>query len=340
MDEDRINHGSQPGSEPNIINDIDLEEIDRLRREALAMESPRPKMDRAAYFRARMQQARDRRRRNRILNILLIVFGVIFLVSAFFLIKYFYDSKQNKELVHSLKEMIEDDDTSGSGAGTGDDPSGSGFSGSSGARVPEFVQSGDRKLQRKFRNLYEKNKDFIGWLTIEGTNVDLPVMYTPSNEQKYLRLNYEGKYALAGTPFIAAASDPVKPTTNMIIYGHNMKDGSMFSDILSYKDESFYNEHKYIQFDTLDGNGTYEVIAAFPGQVLNVGEEGFRYYDFHEAHSEEEFDAFIHEVRQRCTYTIPTTASYGDRLITLSTCEDSGAGEGKRYVIVAKKVSE
>ncbi len=293
----------------------------------------KPKVDRAAYFRAGMEQARRRRKRNMILNILLVVFVVIFLVSGFFLLKYFMDSRQNKKLVHSLKEMIEEDGT-GSDAGDGTMNPGT----SSGAAVPEYVTVGDKKIQRKFRNLYEKNPDFVGWLTIEGTNVDLPVMYTPDNEQKYLRKNFDGDYALAGTPFIAAESDPEKPTTNIIIYGHNMKDGSMFSDILKYKDEEFYQSHKTIQFDTIYKNATYEVIAAFPGQVLSVGEEGFRYYAFFEAHSADEFDSFVKEVKDRCSYDIPASASYGDELITLSTCEDSGANEGKRYVVVARRM--
>ena len=88
----------------------------------------------------------------------------------------------------------------------------------------------------------------------------------------------------------------------------------------------------------MEGNGTYEVIAAFPGQVLNVGEEGFRYYDFYDAASAEEFDTYISEIKSRCTYQIPTTAEFGDHLITLSTCENSGASEGKRFVVVAKRI--
>ncbi len=273
------------------------------------------------------------KKKNLILNILLVIFVLIFLGSGFYLVKYYIDSKQNKELVHSLKEMI--DETGETGGATGD---GSSPGTSSGAKVPEYVTVGDKKIQRKFRNLYEKNPDFVGWLTIEGTNVDLPVMYTPDQEQKYLRKNFDGDYALAGTPFIASRSDPEKPTTNVIIYGHNMKDGSMFSDLLKYKDEEFYQAHKQIHFNTIYKDAVYEVIAAFPGQVLNVGEEGFRYYEFFEAYSAEEFDSFVNNVKSLTTYNIPATATFGNELITLSTCEDSGASEGKRYVVVARKV--
>ena len=316
-----------------MLSDEELDKILSDIKEQKENPAPeKPKTDRAAYFRSQMETARKRRKRNLVLNILLVVFAVIFLASGIYLLKYYMDSRQNKKLVNSLKEMIDD---SGS-LDPGEDP---GYT-TSDAKVPEYVTVGDKKIQRKFRNLYEKNNDFVGWLTIEGTSVDLPVMYTPDQEQKYLRKNFEGDYALAGTPFIASESDPEKPTTNVIIYGHNMKDGSMFSDLLKYKDEEFYQEHKTIEFDTIYDNGTYEVIAAFPGQVLNVGEEGFRYYAFYEAHSAEEMDTYVSEIKSRCSYTIPATAFYGDRLITLSTCEDSGASEGKRYVVVARRIPD
>ena len=297
------------------------------------------RIDRAAYFREQMQKAQKRRRRNVILDILLVVFLVIFVVSGVLLFRYYHASKQNKELLGSLKDMIDTDAAPDPAASPAKEGSGGQTPGqpASEAQVSDYVTVDGKEILRMYRALYEKNKDFIGWLTIEGTNVDLPVMYTPEQEQKYLRMNYDGEYALAGTPFIAAGCDPKRPSANLIIYGHNMKDGSMFSDLLNYKDEEYYRFHKYIQFDTIYGRGSYEVIAAFPGQVLDRDEEGFRYYYFYDAETPEEFDTYVSEVKARCTYNIAATASYGDQLITLSTCENSGASEGKRYVVVARR---
>ena len=308
-------------------------------REREEQPSGEKRIDRAADFREKMARATKRRRRNRILDILLVVFLLTFLVSGFFLVRYFIQSKQNKELLGNLKEMIDTRPSTDSGSTEQGqmDKNDPGYQ-TSDAEVPEYVTENGQQILRMYRALYQKNNDFMGWLSIEGTNVDLPVMYAPNYEQKYLRKNFEGEYALAGTPFISEECDPKKPSANLIIYGHNMKDGSMFSDILNYKDEDFYRQHKYIQFDTIYRKGTYEVIAAFPGQVLERGEEGFRYYYFFDAEDAEAFDTYIREVKARCTYSIPETAVFGDELITLSTCEDSGASEGKRYVLVAKRV--
>lgn len=298
------------------------------------------KLDRAAYFREQMQKAQKRRRRNIILDILLVIFIATFVISGIYLFKYYKASRENKELLGNLKEMIDTDGASDPAPDPGSRNPGNetpGYS-TSDAAVPDYVTEDGKTILRMYRALYEKNRDFAGWITIEDTNVDLPVMHTPKEEQKYLRKNFDGDYALAGTPFVAGACDPEKPCANLIIYGHNMKDGSMFSDLLNYKDEEYYKYHKYIQFDTIYRRGTYEVIAAFPGQVLERDEEGFRYYNYYDMATAEEFDTYVKEVKARCTYNIATTASFGDELITLSTCENSGASEGKRYVVVAKRI--
>jgi len=304
-----------------------------------------PRRDRAREFRDMMKTAEKKRRKNRILNILLIVFAAIFLVSGFFLFRYFYASHQNKKLNESLKDMIdteeypEDEDTEDS-TSTEDASEESGEGGSKKHSLAKFVTVDGKLVLRKFHTLYETNKDFIGWITIDDTNIDYPVLYTPYDEQKYLRMNFDGDYALAGTLFLSADSDPVKPTVNMIIYGHNMKDGSMFGNLMDYKDQDFYEQHKRIRFDTIYGTNEYEIIAAFPGQILGENEEGFRYYTFHEPENEEEFNTFIREVTGLSTITPSASAVWGDQLITLSTCDNTGAKEGKRFVVVAKRIGD
>ena len=324
---------------------LDLEEqVDKDIKKILD-ETDRSRQNRTVEFRQMMDKAQKRRRRNRVLNILLIIFAAVFLVSGFFLLRYYLASRENKKLVSSLKDMIDTEEIyeeknvteAVSGEPATSSASDSGKTTEAHQESPYAVVNG-RRVLRKFRLLYEKNPDFLGWLSIEDTSVDYPVMYTPQNEEKYLRKNFEGEYALAGTLFIAADSDPVLPSTNIIIYGHNMKDGSMFSDILKYKDQSFYQEHKLIRFDTLYATGLYEVIAAFPGQILNVGEEGFRYYTFFNTEDVEEFDDYIRNVTSLSSISATATAEFGDELLTLSTCDNTGAGEGKRFVVVAKKI--
>ena len=325
------------------------EEDERFVREAVskAKESEGERRNRTDEFRTMMQGAEKRRRRNRILNILLIIFAAVFLVSGFFLFRYFYNSHQNQKLVDSLKDMIDTEEpaqkekstTGGTTEASGTQPS-SQAAATEAPPEPEYVNVNGRLVLRKLHKLYEKNEDFIGWLSIDDTSVDYPVMYTPYNEEKYLRKNFEGEYALAGTLFLAADSDPVRPSTNLIIYGHNMKDGSMFSDLLSYKDQDFYTAHKLIRFDTLYGTNSYEVIAAFPAQILNVGEEGFRYYTFFNADTEEEFNDYVRNVKALSVLSDTAEAHFEDELLTLSTCENVGAAQGKRFVVVAKRVGD
>lgn len=101
------------------------------------------------------------------------------------------------------------------------------------------------------------NGDCIGWLSIDGTNISYPVMYTPSEPQKYLRRNFYGKYSQSGVPFLDGRCD--FQSTNLIIYGHNMKNGTMFFDLKKYVDRDFLNAHRTVKFETVDGSRYYTV---------------------------------------------------------------------------------
>ena len=101
------------------------------------------------------------------------------------------------------------------------------------------------------------NGDCIGWLSIDGTSISYPVMYTPSEPQKYLRRNFYGKYSQSGVPFLDGRCDI--QSTNLIIYGHNMKNGTMFSDLKKYLDSEFLNAHRTVKFETVDGIRYYTV---------------------------------------------------------------------------------
>ncbi len=191
--------------------------------------------------------------------------------------------------------------------------------------------SDDNIRLEKYRLLKEKNKDFYGWLGIKDTIIDYPVMFTPDAPQKYLRKNYDGEYSRAGTLFIDAACDPDKLGTNIIIYGHNMHTGSMFHILPEYENEEFYKAHKYIEFDTTESVGTYEVIAAFK---TRIGDD-FDVYSFINPDDEEEYDDFIRKSKERTGYQT-TESTYGDDLITLSTC--SYHCRNGRFVVIAKRV--
>ena len=185
----------------------------------------------------------------------------------------------------------------------------------------------------KYQALYAENNDFVGWIEIEDTKVSYPVMQTSLNPDFYLKHSFDKTYSDYGVPYADEAC-AVDQSNNITIYGHNMKNGSMFSGIMDYADADFCKEHPIIKFDTLHSYGEYEVIAAFR---FNTNYEDFRYNEFHDM-DKEAFDEFISECMSRRIYDTGKTAKFGDHLLTLSTCEYTY--ENGRFVVVARKVVE
>ena len=183
--------------------------------------------------------------------------------------------------------------------------------------------------------LHEKNPDCVAWITIEGTVIDYPVMYRPNPKNYYLHRDFNGNHASAGALFIAENCDP-DDSDNVIIYGHHMSSGKMFAALNKYKKQSFYEEHKRIVYETLHGAETFEIMFAFTTPVY-TGHD-FAYYAFSKADSSEEYDAYISACRERTLYDTGVTAQYGDKLLTLSTCEYSQ--KNGRMVVVARKINE
>ncbi|MGC4019961.1 MAG: class B sortase [Muricomes sp.] len=207
------------------------------------------------------------------------------------------------------------------------------------ADEPEKKETEETENQsplEKYRELFRKNQDLAGWILVEGTQINFPVMYTPNNPDYYLKHNFEGEYSDYGVPYIAEHCDPYKPSDNVIIYGHHMNDGSMFAGLMEYETEKFYEDHKIIQFDTLTEQVSYEVIAVFKTTVYD--DTGFKYYLFANAETAEDYQKYVEGCKPLSLYDTGVTATYGDKLLTLSTCEYSNPNG--RLVVVAKKVVE
>ena len=122
--------------------------------------------------------------------------------------------------------------------------------------------------ERNIQALITENADCIGWLSINGTNISYPVMYSPSEPQKYLRRNFYGKYSQSGVPFLDGRCDI--RSTNLIIYGHNMKNGTMFSDLKKYVSIEFLNTHRTVKFETVDGSRYYTVTEVLKTNTSNA----------------------------------------------------------------------
>lgn len=186
------------------------------------------------------------------------------------------------------------------------------------------------------QELYKKNKDIVGWLKIEDTKVNYPVMQTPLEPEFYLRRNFEKEESMAGTPFVDAGSDMKKPSMNWLIHGHNMKNGTMFHDILKYEKEDFYKKHKTITFDTLKGKGEYQVVAAFYTKIYSESSKKFKYYNYASILDENNYNTYVQNSKQLCTYNTGVTPKYGEQLISLSTCAYNE--DDARFVVVARKI--
>ena len=193
------------------------------------------------------------------------------------------------------------------------------------------------EVLEEYQTLYNKNKKLIGWLKIDDTNIDYPVMQTVNNEY-YLDHNFDQEYDKNGSLFLDKDCDVVHRNTNLIIYGHHMKSGKMFGSLDKYSSENYARKHPVIQFDTIYKKGTYEVMYVFRSRIYNEDEVVFKYYQFLDAASEKEFDSNMQEMEALSLYDTGVKASYGDELLTLSTCDHSET-DG-RFVVVARRVKE
>lgn len=190
----------------------------------------------------------------------------------------------------------------------------------------------------EYASLKEQNPDTVGWLKIEGTVIDYPVVQPSEDEEYdyYLRHAFDKSEDKNGTLFVDARNNIINRDDNLIIYGHNMKSGMMFGGLQSYLDENFRAQHPTIQFDTIYEKATYQIIGVCLAKVEYQDETVFRYYNFLNADNEAEFEDYKERMRQMEVTGASINASYGDKLLTLSTC--NYYIEDGRMFIVAKKI--
>ncbi len=184
--------------------------------------------------------------------------------------------------------------------------------------------------------LYNKNKSLIGWLKIDDTIIDYPVMYS-KNEKYYLDHDFNQQKDRNGSLFIDAQCAIWPRSQNIIIYGHNMKSGKMFGSLSKYKSEAYYEKHPTIKFDTLYEKGEYQVMYVFSEIVHDEAEVTFKYYQFVDANSEQEYNSNMEEMKKMTLYDTGVTSRYGDELITLSTCDYTAGAE--RFAVIAIRIN-
>lgn len=206
---------------------------------------------------------------------------------------------------------------------------------STGDTPPPHVYT-ENDILPQYRQLYQENNDLIGWLEIPNTLLNLPVMHTPEDREYYLRRLFDKSESLYGVPFLDGDCSVSPRSTNLILHGHHMTDGTMFSTLSEYQDENFYKLHPAIRFDTIYGEGVYEIIAVFLSVYNESDSSPDLYYNFIDAQDEGDFNRFIAQIKDFSLYDTGKDAVYGDQLITLITCMYEV--ENGRMNVVAKKI--
>lgn len=235
-----------------------------------------------------------------IFTVLLVIFSVLSIILGCYLLSECYKDNAQEKQLEKIVKLVDEDTTADS--------------------------------DTKFDELYSKNNDFVGIIEIPNTNIKYPVMQSKTNPNYYLHRNFNKEYSRYGTPYIQENCD-FDSCDNVIIYGHNMKTKEMFHDLTLYSSYDFYKEHKYIFFDTKDNTYTYEVIAV----IKTVADSNsFPYYSFVDAYDDNEYQDYVNKCKELSLYNIKSSAKYGDKLITLSTCEYSVSSG--RFVVVAKRI--
>ncbi|MCI9184417.1 MAG: class B sortase [Lachnospiraceae bacterium] len=283
-----------------------------------------------------------------LLRLLMGVFACMFVVSGFMLIRDYVQTSRQQETFDQLNgrflqapEPVEtvaaggapkEKEETGGGAAAADTPL------PLKGRIPPQQWKGwwDEAARQRFavyRSMKEENPDMVGWIRIEGTNIDYPVMHTPDQADFYLHHDFYKKSSSYGTPYLLESCRYEEPRTSLLISGHHMKNGSMFAAIQNYTEEAYFQEHPYIQFDTMDVAGSYEIAA-----VIKVDASGDQsiWYELLFPQEEGGFQQAWGRVKQKRFYDTGVELGEGDELLALVTCEYT-LKDG-RLMVIAKRI--
>ncbi|WP_301292777.1 class B sortase [Paenibacillus tyrfis] len=189
-----------------------------------------------------------------------------------------------------------------------------------------------KEARAQFKALLDANPDVVGWIRIGNTAIDYPVVQGKDNAY-YLNRNYKGEEASAGSIFLDFRNDIGKAQPNTVIYGHRMKDGSMFGDLKKFLEEDFFRNNPTFQYDTLYHSYRAEIFSVYPATAdLNYIQTGFE--------NEQEYAAFLQSLRERSLYKTDTVLGVDDRILTLSTCDYTLDPAKGRLVLHAKLIEQ
>lgn len=260
-----------------------------------------------------------------LLTVLLFVLIVTIAACGFWMVQYYLDAAQQNKDYQNLSEqtLLPASPPAATQVPTPTLPPDD--SGGNVSPQPEIVPVFE--AQHDIKALKEKNSDSLGWITIPGTEIDYPLMWTPEEPEKYLYRNFNREDSSHGAPFLDARC--TLDSSNLMLYGHNMFDGSMFTDVLSFSDRDYLQDHKTIYLELEGKSLEYEAFAS----VRTVSDS--QIFSYVELYNDE---AFLADIQKECPYDIGIPSGQGNRYITLTTCDESR--NGGRAVVFGKLVKE
>lgn len=252
------------------------------------------------------------RRGCRIVKKVLYVFCIMLLISSILISSYFIykELKENKKQENNFEELIE---------------------------IVEQTNPEDKEQVEtviNIDNLYAINSDIVGWLRINDTTINYPIMQIKSNPNYYLHRDFYKKYSSYGTPYMSEECN-INTSDNLVIYGHHMNHKKVFGALEDYKSKEFYENHKVIEFTTLEEMKKYEIFAVFKTVVYS--KNTFKYYNSVNFSNEDEFNTFVNKCKELSFYETNIKPKYHDKFITLSTCEYSN--KNGRLVVIAREIN-
>lgn len=267
-------------------------------------------------------------------TILYIIFMTIIIISALYIFKFYKMSNEATEESQLLNEIDLETQEKANNSSNDIETKNNEADGNTSKNIENNnIETTERML--KVKKLQKENDDIVGWLEIEDTNINYPVLQGDDNEF-YLNRNYKKEKSEKGSIFLDAKYNWNIPSNNLLIYGHNIINGLMFQDLLKYESQDFYKKHPNIRFTTEKDDKEYEIISVFKSRVYYKAEKNvFRYYDFINAKKEEDYMEFVKNAKKASIYDTETTAKYGDELITLVTC--SYHIEDGRFVVIGRE---
>ena len=261
-----------------------------------------------------MKKGKHFKKKEKVNSKIYIFLIIIFIISISFVSYNLYNKYKNEKINKEAKDFINTNNET------------------------NISKTEEQERIEKVKELKKENSDIVGWMEIPNSNISYPVLQGEDNSY-YMTHNYKKEYSKDGSIFLDKDYDWRKPSTNLLMYGHNNRDSKeMFVDLMNYKEESYYKDHKIIRFTTENEDTEYEIISVFLSRVYYKSEKDvFRYYYFINAENEEDFNYYVENSKKVSLYNIDTTAKYGDQLLTLSTCEYSQ--EDGRLAVVARKIN-